>query len=297
MLKSYFVILFAIVIDRGYSQVALKFFNQSSATIDSIVIKSNKRFNIGSIGKNEKATFFIGASQADFHSFAPFYIYIYSQVLTTKVQYYRTGFIDSIYFFDHGLSKLNKEPERPEKFYLDITNISAEKVDTVFTINRAITHIIEYSPRRVLVYFDHKQLESEQSISVKLRDKILSATLKDLNINDWNVQRGTLYVTKDSIIVAFTDKHITPFEFIIDINLDESTSFNDIKIEAKHLLKTYNNTEDNRLRAVFDYSAFISNPRFEIKIKRKSHSIKLLRRDLEATQYIDFSIRKGNIVL
>jgi hypothetical protein len=276
----------------GYAQVTMTIYNNSSETIDSVVIDGTKPFMIGPISKSSKKTFFVSVDQANFHSFAPFYIRVYSAALNTKIQWYKTGFIDTIYFFNHGLSLYNHELLRPETFELYIFNATLEKIDVA--PNNAILKVIELTPRSFAVTLDHQKVEAEQTISFKVGQKVFTPNLRACNFDDWNVTRGSLYVDQDTVFVGL-GKNTTPFEFVIDFEIQERLSPKDIQLKAEHLLKTYVNNERNSIRAVFDYTLFKPNPKFQIKVGRKMHVIELKKKDVEETDYQQFYISKKQV--
>lgn len=284
MIKVHLFILFACIFTTGLAQVTMTISNRSSGTIDSIVVELMKPFTIGPIEKNSSKTFFVSVNQANFHSIAPFSFSVYSDVLNAKMQWQKTGFVDTIYFFDHGLSSVDREPRRPETFVLYVFNATPSEVDTIIAPNNSIVQMKEYTPRSFDVILDHQKLSPEQVISFQLGQKVFKANLRACKFNDWNNFSCSLYIDKDSIFTG-SHKDSAIYEFVAEFEMREGLSSKDIRIESKYLLKTYVDDRRKFIRAVFDYPRFKSDPQFKVRIGRKTHVIRLKNKEAEYKQY------------
>jgi hypothetical protein len=290
------IIIITLFTANSYSQVSLTFSNKSSSTIDSIVIKVKKNIKIERIEAGLTKTVFVGVDQANFHSFVPFSFFVYSPTLNTEMQWQKTGFSDTIDFYDHGVEKYGKEPRRPEKFWLYVINNTSEKIDTIYAANNAIKYTEESTPRSIKVVLDHKQAEIDKRVYIKAGQKLYTANLLDWKFNDWNEVHGISYIYDDSILTQ-RRKNAKQFEFEIVFDIRDELSWKKVQIKSRHLQKIYIDNNGKTIRAVFDHAGFIAEPEFEVKIGKKIHQINLREKEFDAESNFQlFSIYKNRIL-
>lgn len=288
-----FILLFGLY-NQGNTQVAIMLHNRSSAPVDSVVIKAGRSFNMGKVDAGSSRSIFVSVDQANFHSFAPFDIYVYSPILQIRQQWQKTGFTDTLYFFNHGLTKNRLGPQRPETFNLFVENFSASKIDAVFTSTDAVIHNREMTPRSFEVKLNHQKMDSDQMIIFRAGDKMLSHDLKYSGLNDWNTFHSWVYITDDSVYLR-RPSNAGKFEYVIEFEMLYGEPLQHVQPKSQHLLKTYVEREGRLTRAVFDYAGLQANPQIEVWVGKKKHILKLNETDFDGSwDYIHFQIsRKG----
>lgn len=294
MIKGFLLTLVVCVFATVNSQVTMTIVDRSSAIIDSIIIKGTTSFTLGPVNKGSNKTFFVSVNQANFHTIAPFDIHVYSVALNTTMRWQKNGFVDTIYFFNHGLSLVDNEPPRPKIFQVYFENVSAAKPSPVFASDNAITNITELTPRSFVLTLDPGKVGLAQTVSFKLGQKAFTVNLKACNINDWNNSSGSVYLEGDSLFAGFK-RSLGPFEFVIDFDLQEELSAKDVQVSASNLLKAYVRNNGRLISAVFDYPSFKANPHFEVKVGHKTYRVKIKAADISETEYQEFFVSKNEV--
>jgi hypothetical protein len=256
----------------SYGQVNITICNKSSVTLDSVVFHVKNQFAIGPIERDNAKTVSISHDQANFHSFVPFSISYFSSKLsfekTWEKEWGNGRFRDSIYFFDHGISKNKQGIKRPDSYTLFVTNTTKYPIDSIFSKNNAIKSIEEDAPNSFNVELDHEKAGIDNAIFFKINNKNLNLDLKKTDFINWNEHSTFVYLLADSISIVAPKGWQDDF-FILDFGLDyyDDKFFKHIKVKSKHLIKEYKKGKYYHHRAVFDYQKFIQSPRFALKIR------------------------------
>ena len=268
-----------------HSQVAITLFNRSSDRIDSFVIHCKKPISTGPIGPNESKVVFVSTDNANFHSFVPFSFSIHSPVLKIEQQWQKTGFTDSLYFFDHGLSKSDQLPRRPGEFWLYVGNNNSSPVDSVFTAGSAIEAVRETTPRSFELKLNHKAIEKEKYIFFQLGGKTLRFDINHSDFNNWNKVSDALYIYDDTVRTDW-QKNIKPLEFVVEFEWDENQKTENVLFKSPQPVKTYVEKEGRLIRAAFEYKKLAEADRLELQVGRKKHTVTLSPADFENTTYL-----------
>jgi hypothetical protein len=280
LIRLSIIILPLICFNQSYCQAGITIYNRSSTDIDSVVVDGNKAINFGGIKNNSKKFFFVNGDQANFHSFAPFYMKVFTKGHVFSKQWMKTGFSGIFYFYDHGINDVDTPLLKPRTFRLLVFNATQRHFDSIFTQNNAILEIIELSPRKREIVFDHEKANSSKKVSFKLGDTILNANLNYHAFDNWADTLSSLYVENDSIFIGLrTGK--PAIEYVVDLYL-QGVSIESVQVQSNSVIKTYDWVNDFIIkRIVFDYEKLKSDPKIKIKVNKKRHVVTLNENDLK----------------
>ncbi len=277
-----FILLFLVQLKALHCQVALMVYNRSGSNIDSVVVDGTGLTNFGKIEQSSGRSFFVSSGLADFHSFSPFYLRVYVKGQEFSKQWMRNGFVDSFYFFDHGLNDVDTPLPRPETFELLIFNAMQNSIETIRDLNSAIVEIKDLSPRRRKVFFDRSRTDSTNAVVIQLNDTVLVRELSFFNFDDWNYSLASFYIEGDSVFSGVRSNR-PRLEYIVDLHL-EGVAMEDVQVQSESLVAEYNeqgNFGDLVKRLVFDYEKLRSESRFTIIVGKKKHLITIRGKDFD----------------
>jgi hypothetical protein len=293
-IKYSLILFFSCLFASSFAQVQMTIYNMCSVTLDSVVFSLYKPLKIGSVEKGSKKTIFINGDQAYFHSFAPFDISFYSSVLNTQIQWDKAGFVDTLYFFDHGISRSKTGPNRPKSYSLTIVNYSSRKIDSIFSKSNSINRIIEWTPKRFEVDINHEMIDLDNRIFIQIGKKLIVGSISGDDFNDWSKNSTSLFVKNDSAYLNWPEEE-KETEYLLYFEIQDKINPNTIKILSKNLIKSYYN--DNYIRSVFLYDEFMKKPSFQVKIGKKIHSINVEKQNLNETPNSQYFYVSKNGVL
>lgn len=267
----------------GQNTSTLTFVNKSQLKVDSIVISKPDRVILENlpIGQQYSKSLTNILINSNRESAFPFTVYLNGKTLTGTWGFHDFGRLalknETFYIFNNGITRTERQLEKPKNFIIYFYNASTKSVDTFFSGNNSIKKVTELSPRSFEIIYDFDNIQKSNDFSVIINGERKSSNI-DHDFNNWNINQTFFYYENDSIKTGALPWR-EPLEFIVDIEVKLQFPSDSVKVESDAIVKNYYFNQPNYLKIVFDFKKLRQKPTFIIVAANKKYTVDLSSHD------------------